>query len=338
MTTWRERRDGRNRGSLAAMRAMARMEQDPAEPVDVFSVIENDRVWLMFQPLDNLYGFYDREGDTAGIAINSGHPLSLQRFTAAHEYGHHRLRHARSVDGAEDINGSGPDLPVQEVEAQAFAADFLMPPQLVNRAISRLSLSSTPTAMDIYQLSLEIGSSYRATISQLHNMHLIDDPLAEELRRLKPIDLKVELSGGERPENSRADVWLLTDGLVSRQLYLRLGDEVHLRLPEIPTGGYRWHWEVEGGAEGMELLADGYEQRSALAAGRIGARRNRHLWLRATAPARGHLKARLTRSWEGDQSQALDEIRVPLRVMEPRSGGEGVGVSRRQRRLPLQAA
>jgi Zn-dependent peptidase ImmA (M78 family)/predicted secreted protein len=330
MSNWRQRQEARNRGSMAAMRAMARMEHDPGEPIDVFSAIEDEQVWLMFQPLDSLYGFYDREGDTAGIALHSGHPLSLQRFTAAHEYGHHRLRHESSVDTADAINGFGANLPLQELEAQAFAADFLMPPQLVNRAIKRLGLQTSPTPMEAYQLSLEIGSSYRATVSQLNSLDFINRAEADQLRQSKPIDLKVELSEGERPENSRADIWLLTDGLVSRQLYLRLGDEIHIRLPEIPTGGYRWHWEVDSAAKGLELVHDGYEP-SATTSDRIGARRERHLWLRATAPIRGQLKARLTRAWEGAEARALDEFAVPLHVIEPRSGLDGVGVSRRQR-------
>ena len=74
----------RRTGSLRAQRALKTAGVDFEAPIDVFDAIERERVWLIFQPLDRLYGAYRRHA-TPGIVVNSGHPTRLQRFTAAHE-------------------------------------------------------------------------------------------------------------------------------------------------------------------------------------------------------------------------------------------------------------
>jgi hypothetical protein len=190
-----------------------RLGFDPSQPVDVFRVIEEERVWLLFEPLQHLFGFFQREGDSAGVVIHNGHPLSLQRFTAAHEYGHFVLGHEASQDGRAELFG-GADVPIQEVEAQAFAAEFLMPLALVNRALDRLSVPREPgelSPVDAYQLSLELGSSYTATITQLKQLNKIGETGYGELGRWQPIAIKAGLGGGSRPANARADVWDVTE-------------------------------------------------------------------------------------------------------------------------------
>lgn len=47
--------------------------------VEIFDVIEGERIWLFFRRLHSLYGAYQRYGETAGIVINAQHPLTLQR-------------------------------------------------------------------------------------------------------------------------------------------------------------------------------------------------------------------------------------------------------------------
>ena len=48
----------------------------------------------------------------------------MQRFTAAHELGHHELGHESHVDDETSIEGSSND--PQELQAQTFAASLLM--------------------------------------------------------------------------------------------------------------------------------------------------------------------------------------------------------------------
>lgn len=112
----------RRSGSLRAQRALRSLELDVEHPIDVFGAIQREQIWLMFQPLDRLYGAYDRRSEAAGIVVHALHPVRTQRFTAAHELGHHLLGHDVSIDSREFVEWTTADLPAQEVEAQAFAA------------------------------------------------------------------------------------------------------------------------------------------------------------------------------------------------------------------------
>ncbi len=323
-----------------ATRQWVRLGLDAERAVDVFSMIEDKQVWLLFEPLDHLYGFFQRRDGAAGIVLHNGHPQSLQRFTAAHEYGHFALGHDFSQDSSRELFGAT-DLPLQEIEAQAFAAEFLMPLPLVNRALDRLSLPRNPKALtpiEAYQLSLEMGSSYRATITQLNQLNKITDSRVTELRKWEPIQLKTELGAGQRPGNSRADVWDVDERRRGRQLQLRLDDELHVRLPEIPTSGYRWEVDVAGADAYLELLLDELEP-DLQTQEKFGGGRRRHLWWRASEPGVGVLNLRLVRHWQGTHAKPVDGLELPVSVQTPRTGLEMTGgVSLPQRLAMLQEA
>lgn len=340
MSTYAERRAARLRGSGEAIRQTIALGLDPAESIDVFGVIERQQVWLLFEPLDRLYGVFCREGQTAGIVVHNGHPLSVQRFTAAHELGHYALGHKFSSDSTAELFGGG--APLQEIEAQAFAAEFLMSLAVVNRAQDRLGLDRTPTEItpiEAYQLSLELGSSYTATVNQLAQLNKISEHQRTALETWQPIDLKIELGNGTRPAHARADVWDLTAARRQRRLDLRLADELHLRLPELPSSGYRWDVIVGDGHDALELVADELEPVGLAVHERIGAERLRHVWWRAGAPVHTTLEVRLVRPWESSDAPAADAFTVPLSVTAPRTGLEvPAGISERQRHAMLQQA
>src|SRR5580704_8359988 len=190
-------------GMKAAQDEHNRLGTTMHERVPVFDVIEDARIWLLFKPMHTLYGAYECHGDAAGIIINSQHPLSLQRFTAGHEYGHHVLGHEASADDEERIYG-GDRQSMQEVAAQAFAGEFLMPIQLVNRTLRTMGLAVqnpglTPSLT--YQLALELGVSYSGVVTQLVGQRKLSIDAGRRLRKLSPLDIKMGLAG-EKPAHS----------------------------------------------------------------------------------------------------------------------------------------
>jgi Zn-dependent peptidase ImmA (M78 family)/predicted secreted protein len=314
----------------AAQTEHQRLETSMHERVPIFDVIEDARIWLFFQPMRNLYGAYERHGDVAGVIINSQHPLSVQRFTAGHEYGHHVLGHEASADDEERIyRGAGQSL--QEVAAQSFAGEFLMPIQLVNYTLKTMGLPGknpalTPTLA--YQLALELGVSYAAAITQLVGQHKISPYAGRQLRRLSPLEIKTVL-GGVKPEHSWADVWLLDEAQEGRQLVSRLRDEIHVRLPETPSSGYVWHVADSGGAL-TELVSDEFEEHDedeeAIGAGGV-----RHLWLRVVAPGSGRIRMELGRPWQaGVRPARIFEATIDAVV--PRTGDVAAGPTIDQQR------
>lgn len=59
------------------------------------------------------------------VFLNGSQPVTRQRFTLAHELGHHRLGHAAVVDGVKEVDGTSKD-PLEQ-QANAFAGEFLAP-------------------------------------------------------------------------------------------------------------------------------------------------------------------------------------------------------------------
>ena len=134
----------RAEGSQAAAREHARLGTDQSKLIEIFDIVEQAGIWLMFQPLRNLYGAYVRVEPAVGIIINSQHPLSVRRFTTAHEYGHFILGHAPAVDDESNVNVPSGSLDLNEAAAQSFAANFLMPLQLVNTMLRQMGLPIEP--------------------------------------------------------------------------------------------------------------------------------------------------------------------------------------------------
>lgn len=227
---------------VSATRAHDRFNVDLTQPVDIFAVIEAIDLILAFQPLRGLSGAYVAdEGLHPGIIINSLHPPARQRYTAAHELGHHLLGHGSSVDP--DIDpmkqwGSSRAVPDHEKEAEAFAAWFLMPRRLVRSVLSRLSIPKPMCANDVYSLALRLGTSYEATARQLRNLHLATFVDVHEWLSIKPRDIKIQL-GGKIP-NLRNDVWNLTTSEHGSLLRVRPGDRIVVNLGELPSSGYTW--------------------------------------------------------------------------------------------------
>lgn len=233
----------RAEAATAAAREHARLGTSFDRRIGIFDIIEEAGVWLLFQPLDRLYGAYDRQGDAAGVLVHRDHPLSLQRFTAAHEYSHHVLGHQHSVDGEGNILPSERPLIPQEAAAQTFAAYFLMPLPLVNAVLRRMGLPLKPgrlTPRQAYLLSLELGASYAATVSHLATLGKITRQTAAALRDETPKAIKAVIVRGVRPQDVRADIWPLEAGDAGRRLYPRVNDELRIDLPESPSTGYRW--------------------------------------------------------------------------------------------------
>lgn len=76
---------------------------------------------------DGVAGAYLVRRDRPFVFLNGAQAVQRQRFTLAHELGHHRLGHAAVVDGVETVEGRS-DEPLEQ-QANAFAGQFLAPDQ-----------------------------------------------------------------------------------------------------------------------------------------------------------------------------------------------------------------
>lgn len=96
-------------------------------------------------------GFYYRGAGSTNsvIGVNQAHPKNRQRFTLAHELGHLLLHDSVGVHVDKEVirlrdskSSSGSD--IDEIEANIFAAELLMPESLLRRDLLGLIDSSSP--------------------------------------------------------------------------------------------------------------------------------------------------------------------------------------------------
>lgn len=116
-----------------------------AVPIPVEKIIKARNIILQYAPLDeNLSGMAYIKDGIGIIGINALHHPNRQRFSAAHELGHHEL-HAMEIRKAvhvdrefrvllrDDVSSQGID-PL-EIEANAFASELLMPGEFLMSAL-----------------------------------------------------------------------------------------------------------------------------------------------------------------------------------------------------------
>lgn len=155
------------------MEILQRYKADP--PVRVRDAIRELGIAYVEQPMhDDQSGFFARHGGTYVIGVNQNDGIQRRRFTAAHELGHYVLHRDLLRDGehfdrlygrAAAYNPPGPFTPLHEVQANQFAADFLMPARVVSPAFSR-----NPS---ISHLAEQFGVSRAAAEIRLKNLGLI---------------------------------------------------------------------------------------------------------------------------------------------------------------------
>ena len=308
---------------MAAEVTLAELDIGPRDRVRIFDLIEDQGIWLTFEPLDRLFGWYQRADGAAGIVLNSAHPVSLQRFTAAHELGHHVLGHSFSFDDEDSIlSGSRGSDPL-EVGAHTFAANLLMPLAAVDFHLSRIS-GGAISPSTAYQLSVELGVSYAAAVVQLATLDKISWAVAAEFRKQRPLELKTEL-GGMAPSFSRAAVWTLGAEDDARHLLVDVGDELHIRLPETRSSGFRWV-PTDATTTGFEIVNDSLDPDES-SSGRYGSTRLRHLTLKAVAPGARSILLDLRRSWESGDPKRRFGIAVDIEPPRVSAIGKGVSVN-----------
>lgn len=131
-------------GARAAARELLKKHGVQTFPVNVEKIAKSEGVRVEYAPLDGeLSGLaHVREGVPI-IGVNMLHVPSRQRFTLAHELGHIRL-HQEQIESTvhvdrgslrrDTISSAGTD--PTEMEANAFAAELLMPADFVETALN----------------------------------------------------------------------------------------------------------------------------------------------------------------------------------------------------------
>ena len=301
--------------------------------VDVFRAIHALDLPLLLRPLQGLLGAYLNE-PAPGVLVTTHRPMSIQRFTAAHELGHFSMRHLPSLDDESILRRmpmtGEPTADFQEIEADAFAVEFMIPRWLILWHAARQGWTADEFRKPnrVYQLALRIGASYEATCWTLVRHRLITAPVARELLKTRPRELKAALLEEHKPKDYRGDVWLLTERDAGTRIDGSRNDLFVLRLEEHSGGGYLW--DIDQLKEsGFGIVRDELE---AIDEEGIGGPVIRWVTAEPHEPYRGRIALDERRPWEPDEPIASFKVDVDL------TGPEEEGLSRAERRSLLEAA
>ncbi len=120
-------------------------------------------------------GYIDREKNTIAVARRVGNlrlPLEVRRFTAAHEVGHWLLHPGTVYFRDMALSGPGQERnrPFEELEADHFAAEFLMPEKILREEFRKrhgtMSLAAGPIDEHL-ALRLSYGTDFKGTAADL---------------------------------------------------------------------------------------------------------------------------------------------------------------------------
>lgn len=301
----------------------ARMKQAGGD-IDIFAAIADLDIPLIFKPLTTALGLCLPK-PLRGIMVTTRRSLHIQRFTAAHELGHIVLDHRASIDRhilerSPFVPDDGRDL--QEVAADAFAAEFMLPRWLYLQHIRRQqwSLAHLRNPDIVYQLALRMGASYEATCWSLLGHQILPRGVVDTLLAARVARLKQAAGRGLMPAHGQADVWRFTERDDQSIACGNKDDLVTLALTENASSGYEWDtskltsaaFSIERNEALVPDLASGY-----------GAPSTRHLALRIAEPKRSTLMLTERRPWM--EPTSIDQSLTITLAFE---GAETGGLSR----------
>jgi Zn-dependent peptidase ImmA (M78 family) len=131
---------------------------------------------------DDLSGFmyHDRHAGTSVIGVNGAHSPNRQRFTIGHELGHLLLHHQDGVHVdrrfqvkmRNKASSAGTDL--EELEANLFAAELLMPASLLESDLERIDVVDLEDEAIVAKLATRYKVSTQAMTFRLANLGYLE--------------------------------------------------------------------------------------------------------------------------------------------------------------------
>lgn len=163
-----------------AARILLEQTQATSLPIPIDRVAKHLGARIRHEPYQgDLSGLLYRNGEDIVIGINTLHPETRQRFTIAHEIGHlvchiHETLHIDrrfATFARDELSSQAVDK--SEIEANAFAAEILMPIFMLQQEIRNYDVDYEDDDF-IRRLSRKYGVSLQAMTFRLANIGFID--------------------------------------------------------------------------------------------------------------------------------------------------------------------
>lgn len=145
-------------------------------PLNVTALAEEFGIAVQPRELaDNISGMLAVRGEHAVMHINKNHHGNRKRFTVAHEIGHFVLHRSQSevfVDAFYRNDDSSKGINPEEIQANAFAAELLMPEKVLREKLSVQPLDVFDEEA-LTQLAEEFEVSPQALAIRLTRLNLV---------------------------------------------------------------------------------------------------------------------------------------------------------------------
>lgn len=158
---------------------------------------------VLLELTEGVAGAYIARPELPLVFVNGAQAVTRQRFTLAHEFGHFRMGHSSVVDRQAMIGGVQRD--PNEVSANAFAAEFLMPKDATN-AWAAARIRGQVTLEEVVLFAHDFGVSPQAARYAFATAGVLtDEARAEQIDGEIVEELHVELARylGLEPSDDR---------------------------------------------------------------------------------------------------------------------------------------
>lgn len=171
-------------------------------PVNVYKALSCLGIRVRMTSFRSISGAFIPGGENCppGVLINSDQPLDRTRYSAAHELGHYVLAHAGRGDH-EITSPLGRRFSPKEVEADSFAAEFLMPAVMILGELKKLPQMDQLEEL-VYRLSDKFLVSYQAMIYRLTHLGVISASQKEVLLKIRPSEIEAKLQLKRKPQKA----------------------------------------------------------------------------------------------------------------------------------------
>lgn len=150
-------------------------------PVNIEAIAARLNIEVMYPELENdVSGMLVIKGNKTVIGLNATQALTRRRFTTAHEIGHYILHQAAGrvfVDGTVKFRDkkSSTGTSLEEIQANTFAAELLMPADDVRRRAQQMIEEEVNAEDAVWRLADRYQVSEEAMRNRLKDLGYIVD-------------------------------------------------------------------------------------------------------------------------------------------------------------------
>lgn len=163
------------------------------------------KVFFLALP-ETVSGMFVYQKDIGGcILVNASHSSGRQLFSLAHEYAHH-LFHREKEGYTAYLSEESVVKTTRELQANKFAAEFLMPKDGIREMFKLRVKEQEATAQDIIYIADYFGVSFQALVYRLNNIRLIKGELRDHLLDETKVKAVRQASNQPEPEHRYSEL------------------------------------------------------------------------------------------------------------------------------------